>query len=87
MKKTFLYVMLSFLIAGCCSVKQCEDSCVKDSGTTFAKDALQKYVDSKEIPGAICVYYDNGVQETACGSGSRIRMVCRHLSRRRMFSR
>ena len=26
MKKTFLYVMLSFLIAGCCSVKQCEET-------------------------------------------------------------
>ena len=66
MKKMILFAALSFLIAGCCCVKQCETSCVKDSGTTFAKDALQKYVDSKEIPGAICVYYDNGVQETAC---------------------
>ena len=66
MKKMILFAALSFLIAGCCSVKNCETSCVKDSGTTFAKDALQKYVDSKEIPGAICVYYNDGVQETAC---------------------
>ena len=66
MKKMILFAALSFLIAGCCSVKNCETSCVKDSGTTFANDALQKYVDSKEIPGAICVYYNDGVQETAC---------------------
>ena len=61
MKKMILFAVLPFLIVGCCSVKKCETSYVKDSGTTFAKDALQKYVDSKEIPGAICVYYDNGV--------------------------
>ena len=38
----------------------------KDSGTSFAKDALQKYIDSGELPGAISVLYKDGVQETAC---------------------
>jgi len=38
----------------------------KDSGTTFAKDALQPFVDSGELPGAINVFYKDGVQETAC---------------------
>jgi CubicO group peptidase (beta-lactamase class C family) len=38
----------------------------KDSGTTFAKDALQPFVDSGELPGAISVFYKGGVQETAC---------------------
>ncbi len=38
----------------------------KESGTSFAKDALQKYVDSGELPGAISVFYKDGVQETAC---------------------
>ena len=37
-----------------------------DSNTTFARDALQKYVDSGELPGAISVFYKDGVQETAC---------------------
>lgn len=37
-----------------------------DSGTTFAREALQKFVDSGEIAGAISVLYDNGIQETAC---------------------
>ncbi len=38
----------------------------KESGTSFAKDALQKYVDSGELPGAVSVFYSDGVQETAC---------------------
>ena len=37
-----------------------------DSKTTFTRDALQKYVDSGELPGAISILYNNGVQETAC---------------------
>jgi len=39
---------------------------VKDSGTTFAADAVKQYVDSGECPGAISVFYKNGMQETAC---------------------
>ena len=38
----------------------------KDSGTSFAKDALQQYVDSGELPGAVNVFYKDGVQETTC---------------------
>ena len=41
-------------------------SAARESGTTFAKDALQPYVDSGELPGAISVFYKDGVQETAC---------------------
>ena len=37
-----------------------------DSRTTFAADALSPFLDSGELPGAISVFYDNGVQETAC---------------------
>lgn len=39
---------------------------VRDSGTTFAQEALQQYVDSGRLPGAISVLYNNGVQETCC---------------------
>ena len=49
------------LLAGCCT---CNGPV--DSGTTFAKDALQKYVDSGELPGAVSVFYKDGVQETCC---------------------
>ena len=59
MKKLMIGLFGAALLAGCCT---CE--CAKDSGTTFAKDALQKYVDSGELPGAISVFCKNGVQET-----------------------
>ena len=38
----------------------------RDSKTTFAKEALQPYVDSGELPGAISILYKDGVQETCC---------------------
>ena len=37
-----------------------------DSKTTFAKEALQPYVDSGELPGAISIFYKDGIQETCC---------------------
>ena len=44
----------------------CGEAVVKDSGTSFAADAVKPYVDSGECPGAISVFYKNGIQETAC---------------------
>jgi len=46
--------------AGCCSQGPVEVE------TPYAREAMQKYVDSGEISGAICIYYDNGVQSTTC---------------------
>ena len=39
---------------------------VKDSNTNFAQEALQPYVDSGQLAGAISVFYKDGVQETCC---------------------
>ena len=61
MKKLLVVIGLAAAVAGCCTC-----NCPKDSGTTFARDALQKYVDSGEMPGAINVFYKDGVQETCC---------------------
>ena len=66
MKKLLLSGGLSVLLAGCMSGSGGKEAGVIDSGTSYAKDALQKYLDSGEMPGAISVLYDNGVQETAC---------------------
>ena len=66
MKRFLLSLGLSVLLAGCVSVSGGKEAGVIDSGTSYAKDALQKFVDSGEMPGAVCVYYDKGVQETAC---------------------
>ena len=63
MKKLMVMIGLAAVVAGCC--KEAEFG-PKDSGTTFARDALQKFVDSGEMPGAINVFYKDGVQETAC---------------------
>ena len=61
--------MTGLVVAALCVVVAsgcCTGDCARDSGTTYARDALQKYVDSGEIPGAISVFYKDGVQETAC---------------------
>ena len=36
------------------------------SKTNYAKEALQEYVESGQLPGAISVLYKDGVQETCC---------------------
>ena len=38
----------------------------KESKTTYAQEALQPYVDSGQLAGAISVFYKDGVQETCC---------------------
>ena len=38
----------------------------KDSKTAYAREALQPYVDNGQLPGAISVFYKDGVQETCC---------------------
>ena len=39
---------------------------VTDSKTSHAAEALQKYVENGQLPGAISVLYKDGVQETCC---------------------
>ena len=39
---------------------------VTESKTSFAKEALQEYVENGQLPGAISVLYKDGVQETCC---------------------
>jgi len=37
-----------------------------DSQTSYAKEALQPFVDNGQLSGAIAVFYKDGVQETSC---------------------
>jgi len=60
MKKLMFVLAGAALVAGCCSTGP------KDSGTTFAQEALKPYVEHGELPGAINVFYKDGVQETCC---------------------
>ena len=57
---------LMIVLAGLAVVAGCATDGVRESGTTFAYDALKQYVDDGRLPGAISVFYDNGIQETCC---------------------
>ena len=39
---------------------------VVESKTNYAAEALQPYVDNGQLPGAISIFYKDGVQETCC---------------------
>ena len=58
MKKLFFLLLVMFCVSASGQKK------VVDSKTSFAKEALQPYLDSGELPGAISIFYNNGVQET-----------------------
>lgn len=61
MRKIVFAFVGAALFAGCCNC-----NCPVDSGTTFAEEVLAPYVRSGELPGAISVFYKDGVQETCC---------------------
>ena len=59
--KKLLFIVGAAVVAGCMTAEG-----PKDSGTTFAAEALKPYVDNGQLPGAISVFYKDGVQETCC---------------------
>ena len=61
MKKMILGVVSAAVFTGLSTF-----GAVKESGTAYAKEALTPYVESGELPGAISVFYNNGMQETCC---------------------
>ena len=61
MNKLIIALVAASLLAGCSTC-----NCPVDSGTTFAKDALAPYVEKGHLPGAISVFYKDGVQEVCC---------------------
>ena len=64
MKKLMKLMLIvgAAMASGCCTV--CNGP--KDSETTFAKDALAPYVENGQLPGAVNVFYKDGLQEVAC---------------------
>ena len=66
MKKALLILSMAACLIGCRTTKPSEEKTFIESGTTFVHDALDPYVKSGELPGAISILYKDGVQETCC---------------------
>ena len=60
-KTALLFLVASLSIVGCSSVEV-----LNNSGTDLAAKAITPYFEKGELPGAINVFYNNGVQEVAC---------------------
>jgi len=58
-----LIAAVAACLSACCSQPQ---TTWTESGTAYAYDALQPYVETGELPGAISVFYKDGIQETCC---------------------
>ena len=60
MRKVIILLIASFCLTASAKTGP------KDSKTHYAQEALQPYVNSGQLAGAISVFYHNGVQETCC---------------------
>ena len=60
MRKIFILLALSLCLSSTAQNKP------RESGTTYAKEALQPFVADGRLSGAISVLYKDGVQETCC---------------------
>ena len=67
MKKTFYLstLLAAFTLAALPLWSNAAEQ-IKDSKTSFAAEAVSPYIQSGELPGLISVFYQKGVQETAC---------------------
>lgn len=62
LKKLLAPAVAVLAFAGCQSSKPA----YIESKTSFAREVLQPFVDNGQLPGAICVYYKDGIQENTC---------------------
>ena len=60
LRKALVVSAIAFAVAGYSAVEP------KAEKTDFAKKAISPYVENGQLPGAISVFYKDGVQETAC---------------------
>lgn len=67
MKTYKLHLLLALVLTVCatsCTVDSSDKS--TDSRTHYAHDVLAPYVENGQLPGAISVFYKDGIQETCC---------------------
>lgn len=60
--RMFVFVLSLFVVL----VVSGQSPKVRESNTSYAREALQTYVESGRLAGAISVFYKDGVQETCC---------------------
>ena len=60
LRKALVVSAIAFAAAGYSAVEP------KAEKTDFARKAISPYVENGQLPGAISVFYKDGVQETAC---------------------
>ena len=66
MRNIFKTICLVMAMSGVfCLTVYAQDNVI-ESKTHFAEDVLKPYVESGQLPGAISVFYKDGVQETCC---------------------
>ena len=67
MKFNWKSLVLAIMITGCTSGYCGQESVTcRESGTSFAKEAVMPFIESGEIPGIINVFSKGNVQETTC---------------------
>ena len=67
MKFNWKSLVLAIMITGCTSGYCGQESVTcRESGTSFAKEAVMPFIESGEIPGIITVFSKGNVQETTC---------------------
>lgn len=66
MRNIFKTICLVMAMLGVFCLTVCAQDNVIESKTHFAEDVLKPYVESGQLPGAISVFYKDGVQETCC---------------------
>lgn len=64
MKKSLLNLVVIGIVSALCSYSS--HGAVKESGTSFAQEAVMPYIKNGQLSGAISIFYKDGVQETAC---------------------
>jgi len=59
MNKSLIPILCALILSGCSTIT----NELSHSGTTFAEDAIAPYIESGQLPGAINVFYKDGLQE------------------------
>ena len=66
MKRSIKFLSVLLILITAFGLNVSAQKKVVDSKTNYAAEALQPYVDNGQLPGAISIFYKDGVQETCC---------------------